>query len=73
MDNNGWEKVKKWRREGGGRERNNTCKTEAPLWRNCKALSAESMPPVAKIGKPGRALAIAETARRAIGLMAFPV
>ena len=30
------------------------------------------MPPVAKIGNPGRALPMADTARRAIGLMALP-
>lgn len=39
-----------------------TCKTLAPHWRNCNAASAESMPPVASIGNPGKALAIAETA-----------
>lgn len=35
---------------------------------NCKAASALSMPPVARIGKPGRARAMADTARRAMGL-----
>ena len=35
-------------------------------------LSALSMPPVARIGNPGRALAIADTARRAIGRIALP-
>lgn len=30
------------------------------------------MPPVARIGKPGMALAMADTALRAIGLMALP-
>ncbi len=30
------------------------------------------MPPVARMGKPGRAFAMADTARNAIGRMAFP-
>lgn len=50
-----------------------TCNTEAPAWRNCSAVSAESMPPVARIGKPGIARAMADTALRAMGLMALPV
>lgn len=50
-----------------------TCNTEAPAWRNCRPVSAESMPPVARIGKPGIARAMADTALRAMGLMAFPV
>ena len=50
-----------------------TCKTDAPAWRNCSPVSAESIPPVAKIGKPGIALAMADTALRAMGLMALPV
>lgn len=49
-----------------------TCKTEAPAWRNWSPVSAESMPPVARIGKPGIALAMADTALRAMGLMALP-
>ena len=49
-----------------------TCSTEAPAWRNCSPVSAESIPPVAKIGKPGIALPMAETALRAMGLMALP-
>lgn len=49
-----------------------TCNTDAPAWRNCSPLSAESMPPVARTGKPGIALAMAETALRAMGLMALP-
>lgn len=51
---------------------NYTCSTDAPEWRNCKPTSAESIPPVARTGKPGSALAMADTARRAIGRMAFP-
>ncbi|TNN60409.1 hypothetical protein EYF80_029398 [Liparis tanakae] len=47
-------------------------RTEAPAWRNCSPLSAESIPPVARIGKPGMALAMADTALRAMGLMALP-
>lgn len=50
-----------------------TCNTEAPAWRNCSPVSAESMPPVARIGKPGIARAMADTALRAMGLMALPV
>lgn len=53
-------------------ESNITCSTDAPAWRNCRPDSAESMPPVAKMGKPGSARAMAETARRAMGRMAFP-
>lgn len=53
-------------------ESNITCSTEAPAWRNCRPHSAESMPPVAKMGKPGSALAMADTARRAMGRMALP-
>lgn len=49
-----------------------TWTTEAPARRNCMATSAESTPPVARIGKPGRALAIAETALSAMGLMTLP-
>lgn len=49
-----------------------TCSTEAPAWRNCRPDSAESMPPVAKIGKPGSAWAMADTARKAMGRMALP-
>lgn len=49
-----------------------TCNTEAPAWRNCSPASAESIPPVARIGKPGMALAMADTALRAMGLMALP-
>lgn len=51
---------------------NVTCSTEAPAWRNCRPDSAESMPPVAKMGKPGSALAMADTARSAMGRMALP-
>ena len=49
-----------------------TWTTLAPACRNCNADAALSMPPVASIGNPGRALATAETARKAIGLMALP-
>lgn len=49
-----------------------TCNTEAPAWRNCSPVSAESIPPVARIGKPGIARAMADTALRAMGLMALP-
>lgn len=51
---------------------NPTWRTEAPLWRNWSPLSAESIPPVAKIGNPGKARAMAVTALKAIGLMAVP-
>lgn len=53
-------------------QRNITCSTEAPAWRNCRPDSAESMPPVAKMGKPGSALAMTDTARRAMGRIALP-
>lgn len=49
-----------------------TCSTVAPACKNCNPASAESIPPVAKIGKPGMARATADTARRAIGRIAFP-
>ena len=39
-----------------------SCKAEAPAFRYCIPTSAESMPPVAKMGKPGNAFAIADTA-----------
>lgn len=50
----------------------NTWRTEAPLWRNWRPLSAESIPPVAKMGNPGKARAMADTALKAIGLIAVP-
>lgn len=49
-----------------------TWRTEAPLWRNWRPLSAESIPPVAKMGNPGRARAMEVTALKAIGLIAVP-
>lgn len=49
-----------------------TCNKEAPAWRNCSPVSAESIPPVAKTGKPGISLAMVDTALRAMGLMALP-
>lgn len=49
-----------------------TWRTEAPLWRNWRPLSAESMPPVAMTGNPGRARAMADTALKAMGLTAMP-
>jgi hypothetical protein len=39
---------------------------------NCSAESAESMPPIPRIGKPGSLLPIAETALKPIGLVALP-
>lgn len=51
---------------------NLTWTTEAPHWMNCKATSAESIPPIPKMGKPGRVLAINETALSPTGLVAFP-
>lgn len=39
---------------------------------NCKADSAESIPPMPSIGKPGSLLPIADTARKPIGLVALP-
>lgn len=50
-----------------------TCNADAPPRRNCRPASAESIPPVARIGKSGSARAIAVTARRAMGRMALPV
>ena len=49
-----------------------TCNTEAPACRYCSPTSAESIPPVARMGNPGKALAMADTARRAMGRIAFP-
>lgn len=50
-----------------------TWRTEAPLWRNWRPLSAESIPPVAKMGNPGKARAMAVTALKAMGLIAVPI
>ena len=50
-----------------------TWRIVAPACKYCKPASAESMPPVARIGKSGRARAMAETPRRAMGRIAFPV
>mmetsp|Transcript_27773 Transcript_27773/g.41074 ORF Transcript_27773/g.41074 Transcript_27773/m.41074 type:complete len:266 (+) Transcript_27773:711-1508(+) len=50
-----------------------TCTALAPAMMNWSAVWAESQPPVARIGKPGNARAMAETSRRAIGLMALPL
>jgi hypothetical protein len=49
-----------------------TCNTDAPQCRNCNPASAESMPPIPMIARPGRSLAIAETARNPTGLIALP-
>lgn len=49
-----------------------TWRTDAPHLRNWIEDSAESIPPVAKIGNPGRARATAETALKATGRTAFP-
>ena len=49
-----------------------TCKTEAPACKYCIPTSALSIPPVARTGKPGRARAMADTARSAIGRIALP-
>ena len=35
-----------------------TCISGAPAFKNCRATSAESIPPVASIGYPGKALAV---------------
>ena len=35
-------------------------------------ITENNKPPVANIGKPGKELAMADTARNAIGLMALP-
>ena len=39
-----------------------TCTACAPACKNCSAVCAESQPPVARIGKPGIALAMRATA-----------
>lgn len=49
-----------------------TCITDAPQLRNCKAISAESIPPIPRIGNPGRALAMDDIAFNAIGRVIFP-
>eukprot|EP01137_Pigoraptor_chileana_P009089 Opistho-2@56828 len=49
-----------------------TCSVLAPQCKNCSADSAESMPPVARMGKPGSFRAMFDTALRAIGRMALP-
>lgn len=49
-----------------------TWTTPAPAWINWMAASAESHPPVAMIGNPGKSFAIDETAFKAMGRIAFP-
>ena len=49
-----------------------TCNTPAPHCKNCSPTSAESIPPAARIGNPGRCLPMLETSLKAIGFMVLP-
>lgn len=49
-----------------------TCKAEAPACKKLSATSAESTPPIPRIGKSGSSFLIAVIALRAMGLVAFP-